>query len=258
MDLEDFKQIFFWEWFHRFLGRLIGLVYALPLFYFWIRKQIPSGFKLPLLILLILGGMQGVVGWVMVKSGLVDQPSVSHYRLAAHLLLALLIYALLIWNALALAPFKKSSDKILYAHAWAVAALLTLTLLWGAFTAGLDAGLIYNESFPQMGGQWIPTEITNAAAPLHALFESPAGVQFTHRCLAIVTFACIISFWLHAWRRKNTFPAIHALMVMGFIQVGLGISTLLSGVELPLAVMHQAGAVLVLTFLVMSLKRLEA
>lgn len=257
MDLADFKLIYVWEWSHRLLGRVVGLVYALPLIFFWVRGLIPRGYKLPLLGLLFLGGLQGVVGWVMVQSGLVDEPSVSHYRLAAHLSLAVLIYALLIWTGLSLPPVQKNPDRALFIQGWAVVAIVAVTLLWGAFTAGLDAGLVYNESFPMMGGHWIPPELLSKSFSAGQLLENPVGVQFTHRWLAMLSLAAVTSFWLRAILRKNTFPALHAVMLMAVLQVGLGISTLMSGVMLPLAVLHQAGAVVLLTMLVVSLKRLQ-
>lgn len=254
MELTDFKKIYFWEWFHRLLGRVIGIVYALPLLYFWLRKQIPPRYGQKFLGLLALGGLQGLMGWVMVQSGLVDRPDVSHYRLAAHLLLALVIYTALIGLALSLRPPAAHPHKILRRHGLAVLAVLAMTICWGAFTAGLDGGMIYGDSFPKMGGQWIPTEITGALQ----LVENPAGVQFVHRWLAIAAVLSILSLWIHAFRRRHLFPVLHGLALMALVQAGLGIATLFSGVILPLAVLHQAGAVVVLTLLMITLKQLSS
>lgn len=257
MDLSDFKTIFFWEWFHRLIGRLIGLVYAIPLAFFWVRGLIPQGYKLKLLGLLFLGGAQGLMGWVMVQSGLVDQPAVSHYRLAAHLFLALLIFALLIWTGLSLKGFKKHPDRGLYLHACLALGLVSFTITWGAFTAGLDAGLIYNESFPKMGGQWVPSELFRYDPFWISFLQAPAGVQFIHRWLAILTTITILSLWGRGLLKRRAFPALHILGLAVFIQFGLGITTLLSGVFLPVAALHQTGAVFLLTLLIINIKKLS-
>ena len=230
MELEEFKNIFFWEWFHRLWGRMIGLVYALPLAYFWISKKIPDGFKGKLIIGLVLGGLQGVMGWYMVKSGLVDRPSVSHFRLAAHLSLAYIIFAYLLWIAFDLRGNKAGNASFcLKRHGWIALAFVFTTIIWGAFVAGLDAGLIYN-TWPKMGPHWIPPELS----ALVNIITEPVSVQFTHRWIAIITALVVLSF---AWRTKS-FP----LAGMVFLQIGLGIATLMSQVAIPLASLHQAGA----------------
>ncbi len=257
MELGDFKAIFFWEWMHRFLGRLIGIAFGLPLLLFWARRKIPPGYKSKLLGVFVLGGLQGAMGWYMVKSGLVSRPEVSHYRLAAHLFLALMIYAAMLWMGLSLKE-KRAGDQRLFVHGLIVLALLLLTICWGAFTAGLDAGLIYNGSFPKMGVGFAPPDFWALVPAWRNFVENPAAVQFIHRWLAVGSVAMIAGFWGHACLRKQTFPALHALALAGFIQAGLGIATLLSGVWLPLAVLHQAGAVLTLTLLLMCLRRLKS
>ena len=230
MELEEFKNIFFWEWFHRLWGRMIGLVYALPLAYFWISKKIPGGFKGKLIIGLVLGGLQGVMGWYMVKSGLVDRPSVSHFRLAAHLSLAFIIFVYLLWIAFDLRGNKAGNASFcLKRHGWIALAFVFTTIIWGAFVAGLDAGLIYN-TWPKMGPHWIPPELSALAN----IITEPVSVQFTHRWIAIITALVVLSF---AWRTKS-FP----LAGMVFLQIGLGIATLMSQVAIPLAALHQAGA----------------
>lgn len=251
MELHEFKRIFFWEWTHRFLGRLIGLAYALPLLYFWVRKKIPQGYKAKLLVPFILGGLQGVMGWYMVQSGLVDIPAVSHYRLAAHLGLAFLILCVMFWMGLTLIGAKRKPTKPLFIHGYAAFIFLATTICWGAFTAGLDGGLIYNETFPKMGGVWIPQEARQS------IVETAAGVQFAHRWLAIATLFVILSFWLHGVLKHEAFPVLHALACIIMLQAGLGIATLLSSVNLPLAVLHQAGALTALMLLVAALHRLN-
>ncbi len=261
MELADFKHIFFWEWFHRFLGRMIGLVYGLPLAWFWLRGMIPGEYKLKLLGLLVLGGLQGLMGWYMVKSGLVDQPAVSHYRLATHLGLAFLLASLLLYLGLSLFKIRNYAHRLLYAHGWAVMGALILTIFWGAYTAGLDAGLVYNESFPKMGERWIPLEVLSPKPfqPVWLnLFEDHVGVQFMHRWLAMFTAAMIWGLWGHAMVKKHTFPALHALAGVSVLQIILGITTLFSGIALPLAAMHQAGALILLLLLVTCLRQLRA
>lgn len=252
MSLEDFQYIFFWEWLHRLWGRLIGLVFAIPLLVFWLRRQIPQGFKLPLLGLLILGGAQGAMGWYMVKSGLVDRPDVSHYRLAAHLGLAFIIYAALLWTwqavrqqSLPRLP-KVQATFCLLRHGWTALALVAVTIVWGAFTAGLDAGKIYN-TWPLMGGGPVPPELSGAGAAAYA--DTAAGVQFIHRWIALPT-AVIVAWFAH--RAKSPLVAGAVLL-----QVALGFATLLSVVMVPVAALHQVGAFGVVTALLLTLYPLQ-
>ena len=253
MELSDFKAIFFWEWSHRLLGRMIGMFYALPFMFFLLRGWVPRGYKLKLFGIFILGGAQGFMGWYMVKSGLVDVPAVSHYRLAAHLSLALLIYALMLWIAMTFRKMAKSAipkpDTALYAHGWITLGFIIITIFWGAYTAGLDAGLVYNDTFPKMGETWMPNEIWFYKPFWVNFFENHAGVQFVHRWLAILTACVVLSFSLNALRRQRTELCFAALGAFVFLQVGLGIATLMSGVSLPIAVLHQGGAVILLTLL---------
>ncbi len=249
MDLAAFKKIYFWEWLHRLWGRLIGVVFALPLLYFWARRQIPPGYGVKFLGALALGGAQGFMGWYMVQSGLVDRPSVSHFRLAAHLGLALLIFSYLWWLALSLADRPKIAVRrgLLY-HGWGMLALLALTILWGAFTAGLDAGMVYN-TFPMMNEHWVPPELMAFNGPLHNILHTPAAVQFAHRVLALLTFTGIAAF---ALRRRD-----FALLGMVFLQLGLGIVTILSQVHLHAAALHQAGAIALLALMLRALHRVR-
>lgn len=243
MEIGDFKKIYFWEWIHRLWGRMIGLVFGLPLLWFWLRREIPKGAGWKFLGLLALGGMQGFIGWFMVQSGLADRPSVSHYRLAMHLSMALLVFAFMLWLAL---DFRSSLEKAKRKAwgGWSVLCLLSLTIIWGAFVAGLDAGLIYN-TFPHMGSGLIPPDFGN-------MHHSPPGVQFTHRWLAISTFLSIVAY--SCINRQERFAILTACMA--FVQVLLGISTLLTQVNIGLAALHQAGAIILLSFLLISQHRL--
>lgn len=245
MDLDDFKKIFFWEWLHRLMGRMIGLAFAIPYLVFMLTKKIPPAYRLKLFGLFVLGGLQGLMGWYMVMSGLVDRPSVSHYRLAAHLSLALLILVLLFWNALALRAIPRRPHRPLFIHGLVTMAFLTLTIFWGAFTAGLDAGLVYNE-FPGMGGGWMPPDMWHLQPAWLNILENIPSVQFVHRWLAILTVLIIISLWAHALKAGRASPSYHVLMLVAVLQAGLGIATLLSGVHIHVAATHQGGAVLLL------------
>jgi len=254
MGISDFKQIFFWEWFHRVLGRIIGLAFALPLLWFAITKNIPKGYGLKFLGLLLLGGCQGLMGWYMVKSGLYDEPYVSHYRLAAHLSLAFLVFSLLLWCALSIRATYGNGIQKLYTHAWGGLGVLILTIFWGAYVAGLDAGLIYNESFPKMGGQWIPPDIAQYTPYWINFFETPSGVQFVHRWLAMLTVAATISLVIRARMSGVRHWSNHALAAMVTVQFIIGLATLLSNVYIPVAVLHQTGALILLGLLVVNLR----
>ena len=249
MSLSAFKEIFFWEWLHRLWGRVIGVAYALPLALFWLRGRIGPRLKPRLLVLLVLGGAQGVLGWYMVASGLVDRPSVSHYRLAAHLSLALVIFALLVWTALDVldrtAPARNPGHRL---HAAVVLGLVGVTIVWGAFVAGLDAGLLYN-SWPLMGGQLVPIEAFSGG--IADAVDDRVTIQFIHRWLGVVALVSVLSL---AWRGRDLNPSTGRITIaaaaMAFVQVGLGIATLIAMVPVTLGALHQAGAVILLTLLV--------
>ena len=257
MTLAEFKHIFFWEWLHRLWGRVIvGIIYAVPLCWYWARGKIPGEAKPGFLFILCLGFAQGLMGWLMVRSGLNDQPAVSHYLLAAHLMLAFLIYASMFRLGLAfgIEP-ERDAGKLTRLRGWVQLTLLlaVTTMTWGAFVAGLRAGLLYNDSFPLMGKYLWPVEGFTVQPPWLAFFAEPATVQFTHRVLAITTFCAILTLGARA-RAFHPPPRLQrvftALVVMAFLQVGLGISTLISHVNIILATAHQAGALTVLTLLV--------
>ncbi|MGB4100523.1 MAG: COX15/CtaA family protein [Alphaproteobacteria bacterium] len=259
MTLEDFKHIYFWEWLHRFWGRLIGLVYAVPFFWFLARRQIPAGYHGKLWLGLALGGLQGAVGWFMVASGLSTRIYVSHYRLALHLALALVIYGYLLWLALNLLLRNPNAGTSRAArnHGWICLGLLTLTIIWGALVAGLKAGWVYN-SFPLMDGALLPDAAWTLQPFWLNFFDNTALVQFCHRWLGLTTAAVI---WLWCWRLLRQSPArserrvLIALILMVALQALLGIVTLLSQVNIVLATLHQAGALVTLTLLLVSLHR---
>lgn len=256
MDVEAFKTIYFWEWFHRLWGRLIGLVYAIPLVIFWVRGMIPAHLKPRFILFLFLGGLQGFIGWFMVKSGLVNEPRVSHYRLALHLFAALILFQLLWIQMLALMPrfvesvrlYRRDDFERLHVHGWIAFALVIITMLWGAFVAGLDAGQIYN-TFPLMGGKLIPGEWLFQSPWWTNFLDNHATVQWLHRVLGIIAFITVFAFALRL-RWINNIAARTAswvLLVAITVQFILGIVTLLTQVALHPAVAHQFGGLCVLT-----------
>jgi len=252
MDLEGFKSIFFFEYAHRLLGRTIGVMFAIPFMFFLIRGAISRSVVPKMLLLFTLGGLQGLMGWYMVKSGLVDVPHVSQYRLTAHLSLAILIYAYMFWVALDLltpAAAAQRSQPGLSRGAVGLLAFTGLVIVSGGFVAGLKAGFAFN-TFPLMNGQWIPENIGYLEPGWRNLFENLATVQFNHRWLAVTLAALALVFYIRSLRVVAT-PrlrlGLHLLMLAVLLQVTLGISTLLLVVPIPLAAAHQAGAVLLLT-----------
>jgi cytochrome c oxidase assembly protein subunit 15 len=250
MTLEGFKGIFWWEYAHRLLGRVIGLVFFLPFLWFIARRRIPRRLAWPLAGIFTLGALQGAVGWFMVKSGLVDDPRVSSVRLATHLGLAFLIYASMLWVALGLFYARERAGAGLARATRALAALVFAMVLSGALVAAIHAGYAYN-TFPLMDGNWIPPEILMIDPWWMNFVHNMATVQFVHRTIAIVIAVSVALVW---WRvRMGTPPGshartwAHALAVMAAVQICVGIATLLLRAPLPLAAIHQAGAVLVFT-----------
>ena len=246
MDLAQFKQIYFWEWLHRLLGRLIGLVFALPLAWFAIRRAIPRGYGWKLAGLLALGAAQGALGWYMVMSGLAGRTDVSHFRLSAHLLLALAIMGALIWVALdlrRLAATGQDQPSRLTGPAVLALAVLFVQILYGAWVAGLDAGPVAN-SWPLMHGRLVPDGIDWSIGIAHTLTYDPFLVHFIHRWWAWLVVAAVVIFArrVRALNHKAS-VAIHAALGT---QILLGIATVLTGVPIWLAALHQAvGASLV-------------
>jgi cytochrome c oxidase assembly protein subunit 15 len=241
MSMAEFQGIFFWEYVHRLLGRVIGLAYALPFLWFWTKKAIPAGYKPRLFALLMLGALQGTIGWWMVSSGLVGRTEVAHERLAIHLVTALTIMAGCIWTALDL--LRTDAPAPARPRAWVIpfAVLLTIQIIWGAFVAGMRAGHASN-TWPLMLGALVPPGIAQGTADL---INDPVTVHFLHRSLAwVVALAA-----LHIAAKLVRAGAGVRGWVLGGAVVGqftLGVATVLSSVAIPLGVAHQAmGALLV-------------
>jgi cytochrome c oxidase assembly protein subunit 15 len=252
MTLAEFKGIYWWEYFHRLLGRAIGVAFIGPYLWFLARRRIPPGYAWPLVGIFLLGGLQGAVGWLMVQSGLVDDPRVSQFRLTAHLGLAFAIFAAMLWTALSLA-FPRRSERpsaearALRSLARAVAALVFVMVLSGGFVAGIRAGFAYN-TFPLMQGHVIPPEILMLDPWWKNFFWNMATVQFDHRMLAWLLAFSVPLLWWRVRRVDVPARAKHlgsALLGMLAVQISLGIATLVNVVPLPLAALHQAGAVAV-------------
>jgi cytochrome c oxidase assembly protein subunit 15 len=286
MSLDEFKSIYWWEYAHRLLGRLIGVAFAGPFVWFLVCGRLPRRLVPPLSGILLLGFAQGGLGWYMVESGLADRIEVSQYRLVAHLALALAIYAAILWVALGIVrepprsvqsfPLAgldpaihvsnpaaegvgvkhRGSISTLVDPGWgwrragdAVLCLVALTIVAGGFVAGTRAGLTYN-TFPLMDGRLIPEGYAQLRPFILNWFENIAAVQFDHRLLAVATAMVILLVWAAGWRALLPRPvgaALHGLFAIGLLQVALGIATLLLVVPTPLAAAHQAGAVLLLT-----------
>ena len=266
MTLGAYKDIFWWEWAHRLFAQSIGIVFLVPFLWFFARGRISRRLAPYLAGLFALGALQGLMGWLMVASGLVDRPSVSHYRLAAHLSLDVTIYALTLWTAfyvlrprpVPMAP--EAMGQSLHRQAIAGLALLGTTMVWGAFTAGLRAGLVYN-TFPLMGGGVAPPDFF-ALAPWWANFtENHGAVQFVHRALAITTGLFLIGLAL-GLRHKSIGQELRragtALFVVVLLQIGLGIATVVNQVPVWLGALHQANAILLVGVLVRALFLLRA
>ena len=241
IDLEGFRQIFWWEYVHRLWGRLLGVFFAVPLAWFWLRGRIDRRLGPRLLLLLALGALQGLIGWWMVKSGLADRPDVSAARLAVHLGMALLIFALLVWAVLerirpAAGPRPRS--------AWLLPGLVAAAIASGALVAGNDGGLIYN-SFPLMGGELVPADYRSDRSWIADALENPVTAQLHHRLLAIAAVLAVAAAWLRAGGpRAGTGEQL--LLAAVCLQAGLGLATLLAVAPTGLAALHQFGAVLLL------------
>ncbi len=254
MSLAEFKSIFWWEYLHRLWGRAIGLAFLLPFLWFWARGHLRGRRAGRLLAIFALGGLQGLMGWIMVMSGFAERTDVSQYRLVAHLMLALLIYGLLLWQALNLLQptehdLPEAQRDTLHRHGVIMTTLIVLEIAVGGFVAGLDAGLIYN-NFPMMGEHWIAPDLFFQSPWWINFTENPATVQFLHRLMAGFVAISLISLVMRA-RRSDLPQALrrrfHYLPLGLLFQAMLGIATLMLVVPLPLAVAHQAGAFLLFT-----------
>jgi len=264
-NLEEFKSIFWFEYSHRILGRLIGILFFIPMLFFIATRRVGRSLTPKLVGMFILGGLQGLLGWYMVKSGLVNNPHVSQYRLTAHFGLAVVVYGYIFWVALGLffknEPEGRSSDSVqILGYSRIITILIFITLLSGGFVAGLKAGFAYN-TFPLMNGQVIPDGIFRLEPVWLNFFENIATVQFDHRVLATLLFFSVLVFWWHTKLFELT-PRIrlgmHLLLGALLLQVALGISTLLLHVPIPLASAHQGGALLLFTASLFVLQQLTA
>jgi cytochrome c oxidase assembly protein subunit 15 len=265
MSLSQFKQIYFWEYVHRLLGRIIGLAFALPLAWFAWKRAIPRGYGWRLVALLALGALQGAIGWWMVASGLVDRPEVSHIRLAVHLLAALFIFAGLIWTALDLQRLDRAKNNpahpelverpagLTILSIWTLS-LLALQIMFGAYVAGLEAGYAFS-SWPKMGDEWFPAETPWLQPFIVNFADNPIVVQFVHRWLGFVVAGFAIALAAAAWRRRFQAEAAALIAAVTF-QILLGIATLLTGVEIEIAVAHQAMAAVLLAAITITAHRL--
>ena len=255
MELSEFKKIFFWEYVHRVWGRLIGLTFFIPFFYFLIKKQLSSKLLKILLVVCLLGMFQGFMGWYMVESGLQQEPNVSQYRLAAHLSIAFIIYSILLflsWNQFC---YNRSNEKYSYSRLNKQAIicyfLIFFTIILGAFVAGTDAGLAYN-SFPLMGDSFFPPEAFRLEPWWKNFFENISLIQFDHRILATFTLCTILYVWFTNNNKKynRVIRSLLNLLVLAiFLQYGLGILTLLFYVPVGLGVIHQLGSLVLLSLI---------
>jgi cytochrome c oxidase assembly protein subunit 15 len=259
MTLDDFKSIFWFEYGHRLLGRSIGMIFLFPFLYFLVRGKIEKSLTPKLITMFILGGLQGLMGWYMVKSGLVNDPHVSQYRLTAHLGLAVVIYAYMFWVALGLLYPKtndtsassdtKNSNNGIGHLSLIITSIIIITILSGGFVAGTHAGFAFN-TFPLMNGKLIPDGLFEQTPLWRNFFENIVTVQFDHRVLATILFTIIPVFWFKAGKielQSLARTGTHLLLAALILQITLGISTLLLVVPVALAAAHQAGAIVLLT-----------
>ncbi len=246
MTLSEFKVIYYWEYGHRILARLIGLFSIIPMIYlfFKFKKERKNIFKYSVIFILIC--VQGFVGWFMVSSGLIENTDVSHYRLALHLSLALTILSIIFWfimETIKISPFKKKINNSFLNFFFI---LIILQIVLGAFLAGMDGGLIYN-SWPDMNGNFLPNDINNIDLFLYSSLDNPSVVQFYHRFTAYLLFISLLFLNYYTYRTKIDFKPVLILNIAIFVQIVLGIVTLITGVKITYASLHQLGSVFVLT-----------
>ena len=252
MTVDDFKRIFFWEYLHRLLGRLIGVAFFVPWVFFLARRRIDRPLARRTLVAFVLGGLQGVLGWYMVVSGLADEPSVSHYRLAAHLMLALVVMNWILWILLDLraAPDReRSGDRGFTRAAWAAVALVAAQIVYGAFMAGTRAGFLYS-TFPDMNDRFVPAGMMEVGPAWQNLLENPIAIHFIHRTLGWLLLIAVGAVWWVGRRRARTPEQRRSLALFGWstvLQMVLGAATVMLYVSTPVAVAHQALGALVLS-----------
>ena len=269
--IKDFKAIYWWEYIHRLIGRIIGIVFIVPYFWFLLTRQLSRNLALKYLILFFLGGLQGFIGWYMVKSGLVNIPSVSHYRLALHLITAFMTFGLTFWFAFELIHSEKLRltgwHRKLFRLSVFAFCITVLQIIYGAFVAGLKAGYIYN-TWPLMGDKLIADSVIVALnqSGFTSIFNDLSGVQFVHRYLAYAVAFLILGIWWYVRRKqdsdsyklsKGQLVAVNIVAAAVLLQFVLGVITLLYGVPVILGVLHQVGAFLLFSSLIYLLHRLR-
>jgi cytochrome c oxidase assembly protein subunit 15 len=259
MTLAGFKGIFWLEYFHRLLGRFIGAVFLVPFLFFWARGYLKKEMVAPLAGLFVLGGLQGALGWFMVMSGLVDVPAVSHFRLAAHLSLAVVLYLFILWTAWGLISPRHATARpqSLYTPARLLLLLVFGQLIMGAFVAGLDAGYIHN-TWPSMDGHFIPPNVWTLQPPLINLVDNPSLVQFEHRMVAYTVLAFVLFIVWRASKTQHPPRAVQIVLLACLLQVSLGIVTVVSVTPVALGVAHQGGAIILITSALYLVHRLRA
>lgn len=256
-QLNDFKKIYWWEWIHRQWGRIIGIVFFLPFVIFLFRKSFTRSGILRLVFIFFLGGFQGFIGWYMVQSGLVNEPRVSHYRLAMHLLTALLTISLIWWLFLDIQvqfrPHRKSHNIKAHRNLFLFYLFfLIVQITYGAFVAGLDAGQVYN-TWPKMGGHWVAPGVFmgNKLEAIHSS-DHLVTIQFLHRTIAVLVVLLVGALWFNAKRRLQLSPSqkrgLNGMFLTVIIQFCLGVFTILYAVPISLGLLHQLGAVMLLLF----------
>ena len=249
MTLEEFKPIFMYEYLHRMLGRFIGIIFVLPFLFFYLTKRIAHGLTPRLVVMLLLGGSQGLLGWYMVKSGLVDNPHVSQYRLTAHLGLAVFIYGFIVWTVLDLLAPKLSHPKHLKRFSYTLSSLIFLMILSGGLVAGTRAGIPY-PTWPLMGDSFIPPGLYSLTPFWLSAFEDMLTIQFNHRMFAYLIVVLVVTFAYKALNSELDGPlkvAVYCFLILLVAQVTLGISTLIFYIPVPVAAAHQVCAVALLT-----------
>jgi cytochrome c oxidase assembly protein subunit 15 len=264
--IDEFKNIYWWEYIHRLLGRLIGIVFIVPFVYFYLKKQIDKKLLPKLVVIFLLGALQGFLGWYMVKSGLVDNPYVSHYRLAIHLITAFITFGYLFWVIEDLKSEeiteKSKTHKGVLQLSILTFGLVLIQIIYGGFVAGLHAGYAYN-TWPMMGDEWVAASVSMAFEKngITSLFDNLATVQFIHRTVAILIFSLILYVWL---KRNNAGwnlsagqkTSISLSFYLATIQVLIGIYTLIYSVPFWSAVLHQAGGFAVFAAIILQVHRL--
>ena len=260
LTLDGFKRIFWIEYAHRVAGRLVAVTFLVPFLFFQFRGYLRTAMSLRLVAVFLLGGLQGLLGWYMVQSGLVNDPSVSQYRLTAHLSLAVLLYSYILWLAVGLLNDKAQSDrtgssKRLFAGVVICIGLIAIMQFSGGFMAGTRAGFIVN-TFPHMNGEWIPDMLFSLTPIWSNFFENVITIQFLHRWVAFATVVAIVVLWTarFSMRRCGIRMMLDIVVIIALCQFMLGVATLVGQVQLPVALAHQSGFVLLLSVLIILLR----